>query len=114
VPETVPNNGDPPKWYLTSQDSWCLMVWYEYILLSADSKLVLEIPIGSVPDVVNDIVPLNVAELPLKPRFKRLKLISDVYARSKKATNKTYPLMEYQCVSIKRISSIARTLDSGY
>ena len=39
-------------------------------------KIGVEIPVGSVPDVVNDIVPLNVAELPLKLRFKRLKLIS--------------------------------------
>ena len=28
-------------------------------------KIGVEIPVGSVPDVVNDIVPLNVAELPL-------------------------------------------------
>jgi hypothetical protein len=39
-------------------------------------KIGVEVPVGSVPDIVNDIVPLNVAELPLKLRFKRLKLIS--------------------------------------
>ena len=35
----------------------------------------MEIPVGSVPDVVNDIVPLNMAEPPLKLWFESLKLI---------------------------------------
>ena len=39
-------------------------------------KICVGIPVESVPDVVNDVVPLNMAELPLRLRFKRLKLVS--------------------------------------
>ena len=39
-------------------------------------KIVVEILVGSVPDVVNVIVPLNMAELPRKLWFKSLKLIN--------------------------------------
>ena len=63
MPETAPYIGESPKWYLTSlyqyQDSWSR---FSIFIVIGRFKIGVEVPVGSVPDVVNDIVPLNVAD----------------------------------------------------
>jgi hypothetical protein len=72
VPETAPYIGESPKWYLTSflSISRFMVRRFSIFIVIGRFKNGVEVPVGSVPDVVNDIVPLNVAELPLKLRFK--------------------------------------------
>ena len=78
MPETAPYIGDSPKWYLTSflSISRFMVRRFSIFIVIGRFKIGVVVPVGSVPDVVNDIVPLNVAELPLRLSFRRLKSIS--------------------------------------